>query len=62
MRTDNVQDNGYFRDYWVYGLYPSSGVLKNTTKHKVSETGSLTVLKYVGGRHPLGPLERANLN
>lgn len=27
-------------DYWVFGLYPSSGILKNTEEY-VSETGSV---------------------
>jgi hypothetical protein len=49
--------------YWVFGLCPSSGFfLNNNEKHKVSETGSVSVLRW--GKTPtlLGPLERANLN
>jgi hypothetical protein len=49
--------------YWVFGLCPSSGILKNTGEHNVSETGSVYVLRW--GRETstqLGPLERANLN
>jgi hypothetical protein len=32
------------QNYWVYGLFPSSGILE-TRKHDVSETGSLSVLR-----------------
>jgi hypothetical protein len=32
--------------YWVFGLCPSSGFfLNNNEKHKVSETGSVSVLR-----------------
>jgi hypothetical protein len=31
-------------DYWVFGLFPSSGILENR-KHDVSETGSVSVLR-----------------
>jgi hypothetical protein len=41
------------RDYWVFGLCPSSGILKNTKEHNVSETESLSVLRWGGGRHLL---------
>jgi hypothetical protein len=50
------------QNYWVYGLFPSSGILE-TREHNVSKTG--TVCPQVrGGKTPtqLGPLERANLN
>jgi hypothetical protein len=49
------------QNYWVFGLFPSSGIPK-TRKHDVSETGSVSVLS-VGGKIPtqLGPLDRANL-
>jgi hypothetical protein len=30
------------RDYWVFVLRLSSGILKNTKEHKVSETGSVS--------------------
>jgi hypothetical protein len=49
--------------YWVFGLCPSSGFfLNNNEKHNISETGSVSVLRW--GKTPtlLGPLERANLN
>jgi hypothetical protein len=36
------------QNYWVFGLFPSSGVL-GTRKHDVSETGSVSVLRYVWG-------------
>jgi hypothetical protein len=47
---------------WVFGLCPSSSILK-TRKLNVSETGSVSILRW-GGKTPtqLGPLERANLN
>jgi hypothetical protein len=48
-------------NYLGFGLYPSSGIQKNTREHTVSETGSLSSGK---GKTPilLGPLERANLS
>jgi hypothetical protein len=49
--------------YWVFGLFPSSGILE-TGKHDVSETGCVSVLR-CGGEDTysqLGPLDRANLN
>jgi hypothetical protein len=53
-----------FQRYWAFGLYPSSWLLKNkqSKKHDVSETGSVSVLRW--GKNPtlLGPLERASLN
>jgi hypothetical protein len=30
------------RDYWVFGLCPPSGILRNTNEHSVSETGSVS--------------------
>jgi hypothetical protein len=43
-------------------ICPSSSIL-TTRKHNISETGSVSALKW-GGETPtlLGPLERANLN
>jgi hypothetical protein len=32
------------QDYWLFGLCPSSGILK-TREHNVSETGSVSVLR-----------------
>jgi hypothetical protein len=32
------------QNYWVFGLFPSSGVLENR-KHDVSETESVSVLR-----------------
>jgi hypothetical protein len=52
----------YIQNCWVFGLFPSSGVL-GTRKHDVSGTGSVFVLW--GGETPTtqyGPLDRANLN
>jgi hypothetical protein len=50
------------KNYWVSGLFPSSNILVNR-KHDVSETGSVSVLRWRGEKTPiqLGPLERANL-
>jgi hypothetical protein len=47
------------QNYWVFGLYPSSGILE-TRKYDVSETGSVSVLRWRGEKTPtqLGPLER----
>jgi hypothetical protein len=39
-------------NYWVFGLCPSSGILKNTREHNISEAGSIFVLRW-GGRHLL---------
>jgi hypothetical protein len=39
------------QNYWgffFFGLFPSSGILE-TTKHDVSETGSVSVLRCGGG-------------
>jgi hypothetical protein len=49
------------RKDWVFGLCPSSGILK-TIEHNVSESGFVSVLRW-GGETPtqLSPLERANL-
>jgi hypothetical protein len=50
-------------NYWVFGLYPSLGI-PETRKHDISETGSISILRWRGEKTPtqLGPLERANLN
>jgi hypothetical protein len=51
------------RNYWDFGLFPSSGVLKQTRKHNVSESGYISVLRCgVWTIILLGLLERANLN
>jgi hypothetical protein len=36
------------QNYWVSGLRPSSGIL-NTRKHNVSETGSVSILRWGEG-------------
>jgi hypothetical protein len=50
------------RNYWVFGLCPSSGILE-TRKHDVSEAGYVSFLR-CGRKTPtqLGPLDRANLS
>jgi hypothetical protein len=52
----------HIQNYWVFGLFPSSGIL-GTRKNDISENGSVSVLR-CGGKTPtqLGPLDRANLN
>jgi hypothetical protein len=52
------------QSYWAYyGLYPSSCMWK-TKYHNVSDTGSVSILRWMGQDKPtqLGPLERASLN
>jgi hypothetical protein len=39
------------QNYWVFGHFPSSGILE-TRKHDISETESVSVLRW-GGRHLL---------
>jgi predicted DNA-binding helix-hairpin-helix protein len=34
----------YSQNYWVFGLFPSSGILE-TREHEVLETGSVSVLR-----------------
>jgi hypothetical protein len=33
------------QDDWVFGVHPSSGILKDTKEHSFLETGSVSVLK-----------------
>jgi hypothetical protein len=42
------------QNYWVYGLFPLSGIL-GTRKHDVSETGSVSVL--MSSRQPAQRVE-----
>jgi hypothetical protein len=50
------------QNYWVSGLCPSSRIL-NTRKHNVSETGSVSVLRWRGDTPTLlRPLEKTNHN
>jgi hypothetical protein len=47
----------YLQDYWVFGLFPSSGILENR-KHDILETGSVSILGGGGGfikQKKLGP-------
>jgi hypothetical protein len=37
------------QNYWVFAIFASSGIL-GTRKHNVSETGSVSVLRCVGGK------------
>jgi hypothetical protein len=47
------------QNYWVFGLFPSSGIL-GTRKHDVSETGSISVLRYGGeDTYSVGSLRRS---
>jgi hypothetical protein len=36
------------QDYWDFGLYPSSGILKNTEEHNFSGTGYVCILRRRG--------------
>jgi hypothetical protein len=50
------------RNYWIFGLCPSSGILK-TKEHNVSATGSVSVLRWEWETPTLvDSIERANLN
>jgi hypothetical protein len=46
-----IRTNGITQNYWIFGLYPSSGILQ-TRKHNVSGNGSVFVLRW-RGRHLL---------
>jgi hypothetical protein len=52
----------YVQNYWVFGLFPSSGIVESTTFRKLD----LFLSSGEGGGEKtptqLGPLERANLN
>jgi hypothetical protein len=52
------------RDYWVFGLCPSSGILRNTKENNVSECRFVSVLWRGGWETPtlLAPLETADLS
>jgi hypothetical protein len=54
MSSTNIDT---LRNYWVFGLCPSSGNEK--LENSVSETGSVSVLRW-GGRPSLGSVRRAN--
>jgi hypothetical protein len=55
-------DSYFLRNYWVFGLCPSSGIVK-TRKHDVSETGSVSVLRWGGKTSTqFGPLQSEDLN
>jgi hypothetical protein len=54
----------FLQNYKFYfGLHPSSGIYK-TKNHNVSETGSVSILRWMGQERPvqLGPLGRASPN
>jgi hypothetical protein len=42
----------FTQNYWVFGLFQSSGILVNR-KYDVSETGSVSVLRWRGRKHLL---------
>jgi hypothetical protein len=33
------------QDYWVFGLCPSSSILKDTKEHSISEIGSVSIFR-----------------
>jgi hypothetical protein len=39
-----ITSKDYSQNYWVFGLYPLSGILENR-KHDISETGHVSVLR-----------------
>jgi hypothetical protein len=41
------------QNYWIFGLRSSSGILE-TRKHNVSETGSVSILRWVGRQYSVG--------
>jgi hypothetical protein len=49
-------------NYWVFGLFPSSGILENTKETTFRKQDLFP--SSGGGKTPtqVGPLERANLN
>jgi hypothetical protein len=47
----------YFQNYWVFGLCPSSVILK-TGEHNVSEIGSVSIFRWVGDTYSVGPLTK----
>jgi hypothetical protein len=47
------------QNYWVFGLFPSSGILENG-KHDVSEAGSVSVPQVRGEDiYLVGPLRKS---
>jgi hypothetical protein len=56
-----VENRKISQNYWVFGVCPSSGILE-IIKHNVSETGSVSFLRWGGRRLLLDPLERTNVN
>jgi hypothetical protein len=47
------------QNYWVFGLCPSSGIVE-TRKHNVSETGSVSVLRWEGiNTYSVGSLRKS---
>jgi hypothetical protein len=42
--SKRTKRHGDTQNYWGFGLFPSSGILRNR-KHDVSETGSVSVLR-----------------
>jgi hypothetical protein len=47
------------RYYWAFGLRPSSGILKNTEEHNVSETGSVSGLRRGVGNTSVGSVRKS---
>jgi hypothetical protein len=43
LRT-TVGNKAIIQDYWISGLCPSSGILKNAKEHNASEAGSVFAL------------------
>jgi hypothetical protein len=43
------------RNYWVFGLCASSGILRNIRERNISETGSVSIVR-CGGAQQLSPV------
>jgi hypothetical protein len=55
----SVKDGTFLQNFWLIGLYPSSGILNNI-KLKVSETVSVSVLRSVeGDTYSVGSLRKS---
>jgi hypothetical protein len=47
-KSNRSNTDYYTHNYWFLGLFPSSSIVENR-KHDVSETGSVSVLRWGGG-------------
>jgi hypothetical protein len=62
LPTDSEKYKVEIQNYWIFGRFPSSGILENK-KHDFWETGCFhSQVKVEKTSAQLGPLEGANLN